>query len=244
MRDVGEGFMLKIAVLDDQVEYIEQIKILTYKSMQSLEMEYELKSYDYVEELLTDLQEKRYFDIYLLDVELPNMSGLEVARRIRKVSWKSIIIYITNYVEYAVEAYEVNAYRYIPKVMLEEKLPDAFAALCVQIGQENEAFYKIERGYQFERILYQEIYYLKKEEKYVQIIHKRGISRVRKTLADVVEELKDSKYFITIDRSYVVNVMHIMSLKNQQILLRDGSVLPVSKPRLAQVKRKIIEYWR
>ena len=76
------------------------------------------------------------------------------------------------------------------------------------------------------------------------IVHKRGQSRVRKTLSEMLEELGESDYFIKIDRSYVVNVLHIMSLKNQQILLRDGSRLPVGKPRLQEVKQRILEYWR
>lgn len=236
--------MMKIAVLDDQEEYVNQIRGLAARSMQNLGVHYRFKKYTKAKELLSDLQEKEYFDIYLLDVDMPDMTGLEVARSIRKECWGPVIIYITNYVQYAVEAFEVNAYRYIPKSMLEEKLPEALAALIAQTEQVEEEVYKIERGYQFERIPYQEIYYLKKEEKYVQIIHKRGKSRVRKTLVEIMAELKDSNYFIKIDRSYVVNILHVMSLKNQQILLRDGSTLPVSKPRLVQVKREILEYWR
>lgn len=236
--------MLKIAVLDDQEEYVKQIRDLTTQSMQNLGVPYRFKKYTQTKELLSDLQEKEYCDIYLLDVEMPEMSGLEVARSIRKECWGPVIIYITNHVEYAVEAFEVNAYRYIPKSMLEEKLPEALAALIAQLEQVEDEVYKIERGYQFERIPFQEIYYLKKEEKYVLIVHKRGQSRVRKTLAEMMDDLGHSDYFIKIDRSYVVNVLHIMSLKNQQILLRDGSTLPVSKPRLVQVKREILEYWR
>ena len=60
----------------------------------------------------------------------------------------------------------------------------------------------------------------------------------------MMEEIGKSDYFIKIDRSYVVNVLHIMSLKNQQILLRDGSKLFVGKPRLLEVKQKILEFWR
>lgn len=242
-RKVEEDFMLNIAVLDDQGEYVKQIGRLTAESMQNLGISYTFKKYIKVSELVSDLREKEYFDIYLLDVEMPEMTGIEVARMIRKECWGPAIIYITNHVEYAVEAFEVNAYRYIPKSMLEEKLPEAFTALISQMEREEEEVYRIKKGCQFERIPYKEIYYLKKEDKYVQIIHKRGESRVRKTLSQVRDELGSSQ-FIMIDRSYVVNILHIMSLKNQQILLRDGSMLPVSKPRLLQVKKEILEYWR
>ncbi len=234
--------MLNIAVLDDQEEYVKRIGKLTAESMQNLGISYTFKKYIKVNELISDLREKECFDIYLLDVEMPEMTGIEVAKIIRKECWGSAIIYITNHVEYAVEAFEVNAYRYIPKNMLEEKLPEAFAALVSQMEHEEDV-YIIKKGCQFEKIPYKEIFYLKKEEKYVEIIHKRGESRVRKTLSQVRDEL-GSRQFIVIDRSYMVNIVHIMSLKNQQIVLRDGSMLPVSKPRLLQVKKEILEYWR
>ena len=77
-----------------------------------------------------------------------------------------------------------------------------------------------------------------------QTVRDTSSTREGKTLAEMMDELGHSDYFIKIDRSYVVNVLHIMSLKNQQILLRDGSTLPVSKPRLVQVRNEILEYWR
>ena len=76
--------MLKIAVLDDQDEYVKQIRELTAQSMQNLGVRYRFKKYSQASQVLSDLLEKEYYDIYLLDVEMPDMSGLEVARLIRK----------------------------------------------------------------------------------------------------------------------------------------------------------------
>lgn len=236
--------MLKIALLDDEKECLKLIRTITNKYMQCHGIEYELKEYTRTRDLLYDLEEKEHFDIYLLDVELPESSGLQAARKIREKYMDSFIIYITNYTEYAIEAFEVNAYRYIPKNCLREKLTEAYKTLYDQILQREEKFYTIVKAHQVEKIPYHEIYYLTKDGKYVVFVHKRGNSKVRKTLENVMDELDGRKQFIYTDKSFVVNIIHIMSLEDNQIILRNESVVPVSRPRLEQVKREIMEYWR
>lgn len=238
--------MLQIAVLDDEEFYIEQIRKLTKESLVAQGLAYELKAYTRARNLFDDLDDGMSFDIFLLDMELPEMTGIDVARRIRKEHMEPALIYITNFVEYAVEAFEVNTYRYIPKSLLNERLPEAFASLCPEILEKRREVYVIEKNHELDYIPYQDIYCLKKEGKYVLLVHKRGESRARKTLGEVLEEMyaAGKKQFLMIDRGCVVNIFHIMSLKEQQIVLRDGSILPISKPKLNQVKAQIMEYQR
>ena len=236
--------MLKIAVLDDQEVYLNSIEIITRNCMLEQGISYEIFTYNSPEDLLYDIEEDNKYDIYLLDVELPTTSGLEVARKIREKYYEPIIIYITNYVEYAVEGYEANAYRYIPKKMLEQKLPEAYASIYPSIENKKKEFYIIEKNHKLERIAYEDIFYIKKDEKYILLVHKHGISRDRKTMAEFMESVKSYDSFIGVDRSYVVNVLHVMSLKNQQIILRNGDVIPISKPKLSYVKKEIMRIWR
>lgn len=236
--------MLKIAVLDDQELYLNSIEVITRNCMLEQGISYEIFTYNSPEDLLYDIEEDNKYDMYLLDVELPTTSGLEVARKIREKYYEPIIIYITNYVEYAVEGYEANAYRYIPKKMLEQKLPEAYASIYPSIENKKKEFYIIEKNHKLERIAYEDIYYIKKDEKYILLVHKHGISRDRKTIAEFIESVKSYDSFIGVDRSYVVNVLHVMSLKNQQIILRNGDVIPISKPKLSYVKKEIMRIWR
>lgn len=236
--------MLKIAVLDDQELYLETIEVITRNSMLEQGISYEIFTYISSEDLLYDVEEDNKYDIYLLDVELPTTSGLEVARKIREKYYDPIIIYITNYVEYAIEGYEANAYRYIPKKMLEKKLPEAYASIYPNIENKKKVFYIIEKNHKLERIAYEDIYYIKKDEKYILIVHKHGISRDRKTIAKFMESVKSYDSFIGVDRSYAVNILHVMSLKDQQIILRNGDMIPVSKPKLSYVKKEIMRIWR
>lgn len=236
--------MVKIAVLDNQKEDMDMIFRVTTRCMHEMGIDYELKTYDRPTDLIYDLEEGSVFDIFLLDVEMEEMTGIEVAREIRKKDFEAIIIYVTNYVEYAIDAYEVNAYRYIPKRLLDEKLPIAYQKLLDVLEKKWQDCFVIEKNHQLERIPYNQIYYLKKDGKNTLLIHKNGTSKVRMSMSEVINAINSSQSFIMVDKSYAVNGWHVMSLKDQQVVLRDGSIIPVSGPRLKQVKTELMRYWR
>ena len=68
------------------------------------------------------------------------------------------------------------------------------------------------------------------------------MSKVRKSLQAVFDEL-DSEEFIFIDRGYIVNLIHIMQIKNSTAVLKNGAVLPISRSHLQAVKEQINNYW-
>lgn len=224
--------MLTIAVLDDEDIYIDRICRITNECMNQMGMDHEIGIYKSGQDVLADLKKGRYFDIYLLDMKLPDMDGLEVAKQIRRRSSDPILIYVTHYIDYSIEGYEVNAYRYILKTQLEEKLPMAYGSLeaALRKKKQPDRFYMVERYSRQEKIFYRDIYYLKKDRKYVVIVHKDGESPVRKPIGVLLEELH-AKEFLMIDRSYAVNIDQVESLKDYEIYLRNGEVLPVSRPK-------------
>lgn len=235
--------MVRIAALDDMNEWLETEERITNKYFADCKEEYIFCKYDNVNRFLLDLDEGVCFDIYLLDIELPETNGLHIAREIKKKYLESLIIYITGYVEYAIEAFEVNAYRYIPKKLLEEKLPDAYTSLLPKLVREEGPCYMIETNSRMERIVQRDIYYIQKDKKYVVLTQKDGSSRVRATLDEVYGEL-EQRSFVRIDKGTVANLRHIMKLEKRCVKMRNGEYLSVSQPQLATVKRRISEYWR
>ena len=233
--------MVSIAVLDDEAVYVDRVKKITEACMKQMNAQYGFRSYEKAQDILEDLKNGIYYDLYLLDVQLADINGLEVARQIRRRYEEPVLIYITNYVDYAVEAFEVNAFRYITKQMLEEKLPQAYQAMNILLKEKkvSERFYKIERYGSLTKIFYSDIFYLKKDEKYVIFVHKGGKSRVRSTMKDMLEKLQD-KRFMVIDRSYSVNIDHVQAVKNHEIYIKNGDILPVSKPKWPDVRNTLM----
>lgn len=229
--------MLNIAVLDDEAAYVDRICRITETCMVRIGMEYKIRVYEKGRDILEELKRGVCFDIYLLDIQLPDVDGLETAKQIRRNFSEPILIYITNYVNYAVEAYEVNTYRYIPKQMLEEKLPQAYSSMepLLKKKRRQDRSYLI-RWYSFqEKIFYRDIYYLKKEGKYVVFVHKNGESRIRRSLEEVLEEFQ-SEEFLMIDRGCAVNMEQVQSVKDRQVYLRNGENFPVSQAKWPGVR--------
>lgn len=233
--------MLSIAVLDDEDIYIDRICRITKKCMEQMKADYEICIYNNGRDALADLEKGSWFDIYLLDMKLPDMDGLEVAKQIRRRFPEPILMYITHYVKYSIKAYEVNAYRYILKTELEENLPRAYLAAweMLKCRRRKNLFYMVEHYGEREKIFYRDIYYLKKDKKYVAIVHKDGISSIRMSLGAMMEEL-DGEEFLMIDRGYIVNINHVKALKDGGVCITNGEILPVSRPKWNQVRDAIM----
>ena len=68
-------------------------------------------------------QDSKEYDIILLDIDLPGMNGIELGKKILRESKDTVLIYLTSYTEYAWESYMIEAYQYILKSNMEERLP-------------------------------------------------------------------------------------------------------------------------
>lgn len=229
--------MLRIAILDDEEYYIDEISKITEEYMHKQGIPFNIKKYLTADMLLADLNAGKTEDIYLLDIELNDKNGIEIARLIRQKQWEPFIIYITNYIQYAMQAFEVNTFRYIPKSSLNQKLIEAYQSIyeIIQKRSKQEREYIFESGGEIIKIKLSDIVYLEKESKYVKLICTKGIYKIRSSLVDVLENI-NSMDFLIIERGYAVNMRHVDSVKNQQVKLDDGTILFAARARWKTVK--------
>ena len=233
--------MIKIAILDDEEEALEKEEQITRQYFYSKKVECEITLYQSSEWFLLGLKEEK-FDLYILDAEMPGKNGIEVAREIRKLYPEPIIIYITNHLNYAVEAYEVNTYRYIPKDQLKDRLYLTYDALLPALMAREEKYYIIKKRSEIEKIAYSDIFYVKKEGKNVVFVHRNGETSIRESLSTIEKEL-NSKDFIIVDRGYLENIKHVMKMKNRDLYIRNGEIIAVGRERFKYVRKAILNYW-
>lgn len=235
--------MIRIAICDDEMKIVMLHKELIQNVMKSCGSRFEISTYTHSENLLYDITEDGfYYDLLLLDIEMPEITGMEIAKKIKPYIPNITIIFITSHVEYAIDAFELSIFRYVPKDDMEKRLPNAIRDAIQLIALEDGKVFTIQTKNRLEKITYKEIYYIEREGKNVIITTVAGVSRVRKSLQQVYEELA-SEEFIFIDRGYIVNIIHIMQLKDSMAVLKSGTVLPVSRSHLQKVKEQINAYW-
>lgn len=235
--------MLRIAVLDDEQIFYKRIEKEIYAYYAKTNLAVMVDCYCNGRSLMYEVDDGKYYDVYLLDIDLPDMSGIDLGRKLREQSSYSYIVFLTAYPQYAIEGYSAKAYQYILKDEWKKKLGETLGNIQKEIESRMEPSYRIIVSTRLEKIPIKDIYYLYKDGKNVVFKTRNGQSSIRKTLSEVYEELPEQN-FIYVDRSFIVNIEHVMKLKNKQIYMSNGEIIPVSKPQLERVKIEINTYWR
>lgn len=235
--------MIKIAICDDEKDAIALHEKIVKSSLQACGIGYEITTYTHSRNLLCDIiDDSFYFDLILLDIEMPDVTGMDLSEQIKPYLPNVKIIFITSHVEYAIDAYELSIFRYVPKNSLEQRLvaaiTDAAKLIVLEVGQE----YTIQTNSRLERIPYKEIYYIQRDGKNASIVSSTGVSKVRKSLQQIYEELNTPE-FIFVDRGYIVNIIQIMKISDGTAFLKNGEKLPISRSHLQEVKQQINRFW-
>lgn len=235
--------MLRIAICDDEQTMVDSHVQTVKECLSGAGIAGELQTYTNGKNLLCDILEDHFhYDLILLDIEMPEISGMELARQIGPALPNVRMIFITSHVEFAIDAYELSIFRYVPKQDLEKRLPGAIGDALKLLSIEADKVYTIKTNTRFERLPYRDILFISKDGKNAMITTANGTSQVRKTLQQVFEEL-DAEEFLFIDRGCIVNLIHVMQIKDANAILKDGTQLPISRSHLQDVKEKINAYW-
>lgn len=235
--------MLHIAICDDDRAAVENHKNITEHCLKDCGSIGKIETYTTSDNLLCDIVEDRlFFDLILLDIEMPGCSGMEIAGKIRPCLPDVKIIFITSHIEYAIDAFELSIFRYVPKNDLNRRLPPAIRDAVKLIGLEAGKTYTIRTNSRLEKIPYREIYYIERDGKNASITAAGGVSKVRKSLQQVYAELGAEEFIFT-DRGCIVNMIHILQIRDGMAVLKNGEALPISRSHLQDVKEQINHYW-
>ena len=226
--------MYNVAIYDDSKETQENvIEILKERYKDELNLITAAKAPDLI-------SSASVIDILLMDINLgkKKQNGIEIAERIKDNNKDCQVIFISGYNDYAQDIFEAKPVFFIRKPIEEEILIKA-----VDLAIENVNKSRTERFcYQRESRVYivpiQDIIYFESSRRIIKIVSNNGTDVFYSRLNDIESTIAGD--FIRIHQSYLVNPRYIASLNGNEIYLTNGVKLPVSKPRLANVKEELL----
>ena len=236
--------MLNIAICDDsELDALAARKVIknTLNNLnQEAEIEYYLNAEDMQDKLL---KKNKPLDLLILDIDMPGVSGLDLAEKLRANNLKLLIIFLSNYEEFVFKAIEFKPFRYIRKSKLETEMPFAIQSAVKVIAANSDLQITLDTDNGNIRIMMSEIMYYETEKRKVAVILKNGKKLiVNKNITEMQKHIQNEK-FIMIHRSCVVNVDHVHNIHDYAVKLDNNETLIVSRPRYKAVKQKILKMW-
>ncbi len=238
--------MLQIAVCDDEQFYREKIKCLLEQYLHEHHPEYMVQTFSSGSEFLSVQENNVKYDVVFLDISMEQINGIQTAKQIRTFHSDTFIVFVTAFIDYALECYKVNAIRYILKDQLETAVSECMNAILQKMQKKQVvfAFSDGERALYTDNILYIESSRHKCIFSYMN--HSAGetgiVSYPIYEKLDAVEQTLSAYSFLRIHKSYLVNMKHIRRISNYTVFLDTGEELPVPKLRYQAVRAKFVTF--
>lgn len=227
---------MKIAICDDEERFQLQLKDL---------IDANYKSIDVLVDVFSDGRKllERFdavpYDVIFLDIEMPAIDGITLAKKLRERSEGVYIVFLTSHVEYALEGYEVNALRYLTKPIQENKLREVLKYVMEKNTQKRQLL--IRSDGEDLRLDLADLLYFEAQNQYVAIHAVDGTHIVRANVSTFEEELKNDGFF-RIHRGYLISLSKVRKVVKTDVWLDNGDCLPISRNNVKALKEALYSY--
>lgn len=236
--------MYRISICDDNGGELEKICSIINDYTEANSINAKVKSFASGKELLEYEDGGQYSDIYILDIIMPDMNGIQLGKAIRQKNADAFIIFLTTSKDYALESYSVKAFSYLIKPAERENVTAELADCFSRIKKPPERFVlKCTNGtvsVSAEDIVYIEYY---NHRMIYRLAGGKTVESVyfRETFDSVITDYVKNGSFIKSSASYLVNMRHIRTVNAAGFIMSDGTVLTVTR-KYAEARKKYIDY--
>lgn len=230
--------MLRLAICDDDETVVEQIESYI-EEIKEISIVYEV--YFSAEEFYSHMSELD-FDVYFLDIEIADESGIQLAEQIRQVNQYAPVIFMTSYPKYAIDVFDVNTFDFLLKPMTFENFKKVIYKVSDYIFVSKTNFVFMHNKNQY-AVPYQNIIYIEKIKRKAYIhINSEHMYECNMTMEEIINKLS-TDMFVKINRGCVVNLAMIDEIVREKIHLKNGETLYIARDCKMLVKEKHLNYF-
>lgn len=215
---------IHIAIVEDEEKAYKTLEGYLLQFAKENDIRFEIS---YFPDSYSYLEEEQVYDLILLDIEMPGMNGMELAKKIRQKDENTVLIFITNMIQYAIKGYEVNALDYVLKPINYSRFTSLMKRTMrlLDRNMNDELVLKTTGG--MAKIYLSSIYYLEISDHLLIYHTQQGDFEVWQSLSGAEEMLpKDS--FVRCNHSTIVNLKYVEGTDKDVILMKGDKKISIS----------------
>lgn len=199
----------------------------------------EIREFPNAESFLFQYETEKDFDLLLLDVEMDKLSGIDLAKEVRKDNKAVQIVFITGYYEYFSDGFDVSALHYLIKPVDERKLYPVLDRAVSNLSYRERSVLLSTADADI-RVPLADIMYVESENVYVVVHTVDAIYRSRLPLSKFMQQLDDT--FFQVHRSFVVVLRYVKKVSRSEVTMQNGDELPIRRGSYDEVHAALIRH--
>jgi len=204
--------MYHIAIVEDEIIFATQLCGFLRQFEEENQMEFKVSVFHDGSEILKDY--KNEYDAVFLDIEMPEINGMEAAEKIRDMDDDVVIMFITNMAQYAIQGYSVGALDFVMKPVnyytFSMKLKRVLQRVQKKDKEQQSIVLHLPDG--IKKLDIRHIYYVEVQNKMLYYYTSKGTYSVKGTLQSVEQQLENYS-FAKCNHWYLVNLKHVKEVR-------------------------------
>lgn len=231
---------IKIAICDDESYICARLEYILLDILKELGIQNEIETFESGEALCLEMA-RQCFDLVFLDIELPNINGIEIGRYIRDVlqNERLQIVYISGYPNYAMELFDFHPMNFLIKPFEKDKVRRVIQTYQT-IAEQHHLFFEYKKRTEFYKVPMADILYFESRYRKMKIVTRDFEDEFYETMGQVYSAV-EGQNFLWIHKSFLVNEKFVMQLRYEEVVMSNGVVLPISQSRRTIIRSQYME---
>ena len=239
----GEA-MFKIAICDDEKEFRDAAEQMLKQYMDDACVPFKSDSFSVPSELVDAIEKGIIYDIYLLDIYMPGITGMSIATDLRSRGVKSPVIFLTSSTDHALEAFGVDATHYLLKPYAKDNFYIGMDKAINSIATHKDDNIVLKVNDEYRSISVSKIYYCEAEDKYQRFYFENGERLlIRISGTELYRQLSEFGSFYHCGRAHIINLNHISRVTQSGAEFKNGMQLSLPRTVLAGLRSAFFDYF-
>lgn len=239
---VQERQSMKIGICDDESSLLSLLTKYVEEWCDLKEIECEIDTYPSAEAFLFAYEDIVHYDLLLLDIQMQEMNGMELAKKLRSRKEEVSILFITGVKEYVFDGYSVDAISYLLKPVQKDRLMECLDKAYTKINSTTPYILLEMKGY-ISKVKVTDIFFVESD------LHNTSFKTVGGTIKNgkgiqLLEEELVPLGFYRPHRSFLINLAKVEKIAKKDIYLEDGSIIPIARGRWEDLNLAYLAYHR